>query len=50
MAKTIQCPECPVKLPEDDIEGQSKHMMENHIEVVEQRRREAARWDGWVTD
>lgn len=42
-----QCPACEVRLPADDVRGQMAHMESCHPEVIAERRREAARWDGW---
>jgi hypothetical protein len=43
----VQCPGCDLALAEDDIYGQMSHMVEEHPDIVSQRRAEAARWDGW---
>lgn len=45
-----RCPGCEVSLPEADLAGQARHMTEQHPEIVEERRRESARWDGWEQD
>lgn len=47
MSKLIKCPVCSLKLPEADLVAQRAHMESEHPEMIEQRRREAARWDGW---
>jgi hypothetical protein len=47
---TGQCPGCSLVLPEDDLVGQSAHMQECHPEIIAERRRESARWDGWEQD
>jgi len=44
---TIRCPGCELELPEDDLVAQSQHMQAEHADIVDERRREAARWDGW---
>jgi transcription initiation factor IIE alpha subunit len=41
------CPECGLELEELDLLHQVQHMEAQHPEVCEERRREAARWDGW---
>lgn len=41
---------CALVLPLDDLQGQMRHMMSEHPEIVAERRREAARWDGWEQD
>jgi hypothetical protein len=33
----IACPECGHELPEDDSEGQKRHMEARHPEVIEER-------------
>lgn len=45
-----QCPGCDVELPEDDLLGQIRHMETEHPEIIEERRAEAARWDGWESE
>jgi hypothetical protein len=44
----IACPGgCGLELPEDELRAQAEHMVIEHPEIVEQRRAEARRWDGW---
>lgn len=45
-----QCPGCDVELPEDDLLGQIRHMEAEHPEIIDERRAEAARWDGWESE
>jgi len=42
--KTIKCPECDFELPEDELNAQIKHFLENHPNslVVAKRRRQMA--------
>lgn len=45
----IPCPApaCDLLLDEDDMADQMFHMISFHPEIVAERRKEAARWDGW---
>jgi hypothetical protein len=40
-------PDCDVEIDDDDLFAQSQHMEEHHPEIIEERRREVERWDGW---
>lgn len=46
------CPvgECGQVYDEDDLVAQVRHLTMRHPDVVAARRRESARWDGWVND
>jgi hypothetical protein len=46
-ARPLKCPACDVELPEDDLIGQVAHMTAFHPDIIETRRAESARWDGW---
>lgn len=43
-----KCPRCTLMLPPGV--GQMKHMVDHHPDIVEKRRSEAARWNGWEDD
>ncbi len=38
-ARTIPCPGCGHRLPEDDLRAQIAHMEENHPEIIAERLR-----------
>jgi hypothetical protein len=47
MGERMKCPGCDLELSEDDVLGQIRHMEAEHPEIIEERRAEAALWDGW---
>lgn len=46
----VRCPGCGMWLPEEDLQMQAAHMESEHPEIVEERRAESARWDGWENE
>lgn len=44
----VKCPGCDLRLPEEDFPRQAAHLLDEHPEIVAERRAEDKRWDGWV--
>lgn len=43
----IKCPGCDTHTDENDLLAQGRHLEEHHPEIIEERRREVARFAGW---
>jgi hypothetical protein len=50
IVQMIKCPGCALELPEEDFEGQRRHLLANHPDIISQRLMEHKRWDGWEQD
>jgi hypothetical protein len=45
-----KCPGCRRWLPANDWHAQRVHMESKHPDIIEERLKESARWDGWEND